>query len=615
MAGHRAVTKNTGLGALLMMVRTRSNMRRLIDELRRRPASRLGGMDGSWAHMVRLLPLTAEATVYLFLLLILGASAIVGTPVTTGSPHDFPILLDGAWRVYRGQSPHTDFYSPLGPLPYIVGAVGFHLFGLRTASWQFANLLLSCAIAVTGYVTLRRRLSPLGLAATVFMMAILPVANRMLGFPAKMLTMAAIYNRWGESLLILLTLNVLIARRDSERVAAWVPGALLGLLFLLKLSYFGVALAVVGLSGALNRASTRQYLILGAVAVLVVASICGVYSVNVVAMLRDVDLAAKAQGTAFRGQRLFEVIAADWINLGLYLLVAALGLAEGRRLRVNWLVLAGGYSVFLGNALLLASTNTQWGDLIQLWLGACVMVAYLRHRREQGPGCKGTFAATVSVDSETPVVTVTFPVAAIGWLCLMVLSTSLAASVVVGDLRAVSRSIYRGLHALRSSANVVRIHAAPLQDWPLLSPSGGQWWTKAVDSYGGYVESGLVMLRRNLEHVKRPTVAVLDFSNPFSFALQLDPPEGGATWWHAGWTFSQRASPDPERAFGGVEMIMIPLHPTHPPTARALVDIYGSYLLWHFGVVDKSAEWVLLVRHPPGAAPIGSLELPPGWAL
>jgi hypothetical protein len=37
---------------------------------------------------------------------------------------DTPILIDGAYRVFLNQKPHVDFSTPVGPIIFIVGAIG-----------------------------------------------------------------------------------------------------------------------------------------------------------------------------------------------------------------------------------------------------------------------------------------------------------------------------------------------------------------------------------------------------------------------------------------------------------------------------------------------------------
>jgi hypothetical protein len=61
----------------------------------------------------------AISTIYFavvaIILLAIGPSTII-------NPCDVFTLLDGAWRIHSNQIPHTDFYNPIGVLPYAISA-------------------------------------------------------------------------------------------------------------------------------------------------------------------------------------------------------------------------------------------------------------------------------------------------------------------------------------------------------------------------------------------------------------------------------------------------------------------------------------------------------------
>src|SRR5260370_42113817 len=63
------------------------------------------------------------------LALIGGASALMGAVPTRLFGHDIFFLLDNGWRVINGQRPHLDYYSPWGPVTFLVTAAGIFFFG------------------------------------------------------------------------------------------------------------------------------------------------------------------------------------------------------------------------------------------------------------------------------------------------------------------------------------------------------------------------------------------------------------------------------------------------------------------------------------------------------
>src|ERR1035441_1426982 len=76
-------------------------------------------------------PFLGSSVVRVALLAALASLCLVRTYIglsgITDYSHDAFGTLDGAWRVLNGQTPHADFYSPLGPLIYLVTAFGLLL--------------------------------------------------------------------------------------------------------------------------------------------------------------------------------------------------------------------------------------------------------------------------------------------------------------------------------------------------------------------------------------------------------------------------------------------------------------------------------------------------------
>ena len=61
------------------------------------------------------------------LLIICGATAFIGAVPTRICGHDAFFLLDNGWRIICGQRPHLDFFSPWGPVTFLVVGMGLTL--------------------------------------------------------------------------------------------------------------------------------------------------------------------------------------------------------------------------------------------------------------------------------------------------------------------------------------------------------------------------------------------------------------------------------------------------------------------------------------------------------
>jgi len=69
------------------------------------------------------LPLLALSAVFI----IPAIWALLSSPVIYSREMTWDLMfnLDGAWRLYNGQTAHVDFHDPLGTLPFAATALGF----------------------------------------------------------------------------------------------------------------------------------------------------------------------------------------------------------------------------------------------------------------------------------------------------------------------------------------------------------------------------------------------------------------------------------------------------------------------------------------------------------
>jgi len=98
--------------------------------------------------------------------------------------------------------------------------------------------------------------------------------------------------------------------------------------------------------------------------------------------------------------------------------------------------------------------------------------------------------------------------------------------------------------------------------------------------------------------VKPQRVSVLDFSNPFSAGLGLEPPRGDSAWLHWGRNVGAAHFLPPEQLFGGVDVVMDPKWGINSAPLR---DLYGSYIRTAFEPVRETDRWILYRRRKPQA--------------
>jgi len=152
-----------------------------------------------------------------------------------------------------------------------------------------------------------------------------------------------------------------------------------------------------------------------------------------------------------------------------------------------------------------------------------------------------------------------------------------------------------GLHATLASTRAGQEFGLPKFDKlrlvNLLSP--GDYAPSAT--YLATLQDGA----RALEELngKPGKVFVLDFINPFSAGLGLQPARNDSSWQHWERNFDATHFAPPEQLFRDVRILMEPKWPAEEYTARGLREVYGQYLDEHFGLAHETQYWKLYVGH------------------
>ncbi len=69
-------------------------------------------------------------------------------------------MLDGAWRLQNGQTPHLDFYTPLGPVMYLLSELGLRLSHGGAEGLGYSQAITGGLLGIWTYWLTRRRLRP-----------------------------------------------------------------------------------------------------------------------------------------------------------------------------------------------------------------------------------------------------------------------------------------------------------------------------------------------------------------------------------------------------------------------------------------------------------------------
>jgi hypothetical protein len=101
---------------------------------------------------------------------------------------------------------------------------------------------------------------------------------------------------------------------------------------------------------------------------------------------------------------------------------------------------------------------------------------------------------------------------------------------------------------------------------------------------------------------KDSRLAVLSYSDPFTYALGLKPSNGMPVWLVPGYSFSVASHPKPAIVLGGADFVLTPLlRASDQGCCLHFVDdiikVYGPMLHRDFIEVGRNDRWVLFGRN------------------
>lgn len=104
-----------------------------------------------WQDTKALPPARLNIVFFAGLALICGATAFIGAVPTRIYGHDVFFLLDNGWRVINGLRPHVDYYSPWGPLMFLVCGLGLKLSGHMADGIGYGNALVALLVGIWSF--------------------------------------------------------------------------------------------------------------------------------------------------------------------------------------------------------------------------------------------------------------------------------------------------------------------------------------------------------------------------------------------------------------------------------------------------------------------------------
>jgi hypothetical protein len=523
--------------------------------------------------------LGSHLTIAVLLAIILCICLRIGIVPMRSYVHDVVSFADNAWRLLWGQRPHVDYSSGLGPVTYLLWALGIKVAGGNLNGLGYGIAFGGIAIGIWAYVLLVRRVSGWLAVAGAAMLCLLALAPVQLGESFRLSAIAMSYNREGYALLGVLIVESFPLRPEAPARTlggALSTGAVCAILLFLKVNYFlvGLVLAAVSLvwSGRLER---RRLFGLAAGFAVVALAFLAYLRFDLGAMLADLRMAADARSGALSPAFVVQVFAENFpgflILAGLAAMTQAVGHSPadrgwlGRVLGFRPLALAG--MVYAAGVLLLV-TNCQLERLPLHELLALLFLDCLL----QSSRLDARHAVGLSV---------------------------MGIGLILGAQSADPLALLNGL----------RLKLHPPRGFAYPVTSGGFAGAIFIDDYlenkgthraygsflATYLKDGTDLLRREIQPGEK--VTTMDTFNPFPFALGIEPPHGGMQSATYKYFFSDRVHPSADAFFGNADVVMYPKEHEVPDAGwHGLAIYYIPEMERRFVQVAESAQWRMYRR-------------------
>ncbi len=501
----------------------------------------------------RIIPVAVVAIALLCALLLV----LPGQTQSTKYVNDLLIFLDGAYRISWGQVPNRDFHSALGPLSFYLPAAGYLLTGSMGSAMPVATALLLLVVTpVMVHVIGTRTQALIGIPLAAVLLLVIAVPMN-LGELFTDLSFGMYYNRFGWSLLALLFvmhLRPIEPRPRQQLLDALCAAVLAGLLCYLKISYGMVAVGFLVLT--LLDARQRGWAAAALAATAALALVVEAFWRSTGAYIGDILLAAEVSG-AVRGTML-EMTTLAVRNLAdycLFVILALVALWQSRSLRD---LLFYGYCA--GSGYLLLNQNFQSWVIVTLYAGGAVAAQKLLRPDAPSTPQNSSWAAAAPL-----------------LLFALIAPTAIISTAALATHAALA---IRGEGEDFALPNLENVRLANL-----VSP----WDHEFSAGYINTLRNGAVALATLRPEAER--VYVMDFVNPFSAGLQLEPPRGDLAWQHIDRTFDRQHFLPPAEILQDVDVVMEPKYPVERFTYYGLKDLYLPYIHANFELAAENENW------------------------
>jgi hypothetical protein len=517
---------------------------------------------------------------------ICAATLFIGAVPTFKFGHDDFFLLENGWRAIHGQRPQLDYFSPWGPVTFLVVGFGLKLAHYSPNGIGYANSAVGLLIGLWAFGLGRNRLTfNAGLLLALYT-ALLVCSPYAPGTSPLLSSHAMLYNRYGYALVALVMLECFMPLQGMKRsfadyLGGFSTGAAVAVALFLKASFLAGSIPFVVASFLFWGLNPRRLmgLILG---FFVVSMACMAYlRFDFAAVLHALHFAAGARTMTWSPKAPYYAVQATVPSLGLAVAlgIGALFLGRGARTRFDtiqaplWMALL----VYLVDIVLL-STNAQGSTLPLLPAFALLVCSQLSVLRQ--------LSSPAELRSGLPYQASLFVLCGVLFLPQF-------ASDAIGVTAAVLRKAHPPRQACGVRFNEPRLSGLILCDDP--ANAANRQETSNGSTYTSAVNEGTALLRLHANSTDK--ILTMDMQNPFPYALGWPPPLGGTASVSFNYTLSAKYRPTFDAYFGDATIVMLPKHPAQSPEyIDGFNEIYLPAMLERYQLAAESGNWRLYKR-------------------
>jgi len=589
---------------------------------------------------------------FIFLLLfvlILSTIRIYSASVLTSGAWDLPIFIDGAWRVAQGQVVHNDFSSPVGPVTFLIDALGIKINGPHLQSLSYGVAIIFIFFTVLYYLlSLRVMHQVLGLLSSILIGSFL-ITPRVLGYylPTS-IGYVGQYNNIGYALFFIIGILLFVQDKRENKPLGLFDGAAIGgitvILLFTKITFAMAAFVLIGYRLlVMHKKNTKEWIIGIFLGLVVFLTMFFKYlDFNFSPFVRDMRMVAFSRSQSldlFILLKVFYRCLPSILAIGTasYLLFYKI-LKMHKQERHNYLlilmmIMCCGYFLtisidqppeFSVSALcafyLLSISFNRNAEIPGFQAGdECATVTPLKYRKNIVPRNRFAISGIQSRKFFEFLGKEIFPTCygagssrkeTTGFSPWRFISFQTMEDFLLSFKRMQMRKIaFYGLciifigkpisYNLMSNGYALYLKMLPSSDrysFNVLPLSDALLYKTQFKEFSVTYNDGLELLSAvTLKHEK---ILSVEYPNLFSFGLERESAVGDLLYWHNGMTFNENVLTrftyfKPENIFHNVDVVMIPKKHVKVEATRAFLALYNDYLSKHFMKLKESSRWIL----------------------